>query len=711
MAATDAFVPSVTVSAGDSANETVVTKPVEVAVEKKVDTRLAESLRRARTVTEQKLSAQRRWGAFEQEEITVFEANIKEARHMYEQQLEEQRRTDDRQQEAAMDLLAGEARKSELVNIVCKIAAVKNHLNAQEEAKEREIDFRAKQKQKRSAFEKRNKVIEAAQIGEREDLVAAQERSSRNLKAINTLELRGMTEANRQSHNQEFQVAYQQLKMRQQKEAEQLRELQLLKVRHMSEQMEMELLTGSEVDSMITEHRVRENRLLADQVIERAGENAKLDRQQAQLKALQLKEEQKLAKGDLLHNQVRQRKVLDRTQRSSARVRERGIADETAALLAEIGQSMIEDASAPAVSDRDTSEMPSESATSADDNLYTGAEVGGSDMDLRRKARSKHDAAAELTEALAKGVQRVKMLEVNHRKLVESMRSQHKDQMQQKLRELKRKQGQLLKDQEDEVMTIRREQVADMDELFDLIQQAQDLNAEQRRLINAAPTPGLNDAGSVMSSQNLMPASFTESIRSGFTPVPSLFAHATVIRTGIAGFDGLTPHQIIPILQRLAIAFEEVMQTYPDVTRVEQAGESYVLCAGLNSEGNHSDAAATAIVNRDVWVGLECARSLQERVGEIDVSDLNLPTGHLALRIGVEHGAVKAGLLGTRSPHFRILGETVDRAAQICAVADHAGILVGENVHELAGGDYQFERGTDDGTFWLTGGRDVPVVG
>ncbi|KAJ3004818.1 Guanylate cyclase 2G [Thoreauomyces humboldtii] len=692
----DGFVPSLSIFE-DSAVASNNTEGLD-----SVGGRLAIALRRCRAIKEQKLAAQRRWGNFVEEEVTVFEANIKEARQLYEQQLEEQRLVDDRQREAAADLLAAEARKGELIGMVSKIAAVKRHLNAQDEAREREVDFRAKQKQKRSAFEKRSKVIEAAQVAEREDLVVTQERVSRNLKAIHSLELRGMTESHRRAHNRDFQLRYQQLRMRQQKEAEQLREVQLLKLRHMAEQMEVELLTGAEIDDLTTEHRARENRMLADQVIERANEAAKLERQQAQLMALQLKEEQKVAKGSLLHHQVRQRKVLERNQKSSVRQRERAIADETGNMLLEIGQTMIglEEGSAPAMSDRDTSEMPT---SEGDISEFTDGSLPGGleDPDLRRRARSKNDAAQELTEAMAKGMQRARALEASQKKLFDSMRSQHKDQMSQKLRELKRKQSQLLKDQEDEVMTIRREQVADMDELFDLIRQAQELHTEQEE----AKTRAKGGFQEGAHSNNVMPASFVESIKSGFTPTPVTYDHATVIRTGVAGMEALSAKQVLPLVQRLAQTFDEVMQSYPDVCRVESTGAEYVLCAGLNSDGQpDSEDTAESLIDKDVATALDCARMLQDRVAKMDVRDLNLPLEKLALNIGVEHGLVKAGLLGTRLPHFRILGETVDRAAQICAAAEHPGILVSDVVREFAGDKYLFEQVTSkSGQFWLTG--------
>lgn len=111
--------------------------------------------------------------------------------------------------------------------MVSKIAAIKHHITQQDLARERELDFRAKQMQKREAFEKRSKTIEQTQVSERDNLVTTQDRVARNLKTIHSLEMRGLSDNDKKGRAREYELQYQQLKMKQQKEAEQLRELQV----------------------------------------------------------------------------------------------------------------------------------------------------------------------------------------------------------------------------------------------------------------------------------------------------------------------------------------------------------------------------------------------------------------------------------------------------------------------------------------------------
>ncbi|KAJ3155687.1 Nitrogen permease reactivator protein [Geranomyces michiganensis] len=694
---------------------TTVIRPTEDSS----NTQLGDVLRRCRLIKEQKIAAQRRWGHFHEEEVSLFEANVKEARQLYEQQLDEQRLADDRQTEAAADLLSAEARKRELVGIVAKIAAIKTHTACQDKARERELEFRARQKQKREAFDRRNRVIEATQAKEREELMTTQARVSANLGIIHQLELRGMSDEEKRQHNKQYQLQYQQLKMRQQKEAEQLREVQLLKTRHLSEQMEMELLANTELEDLSSEHRMYEDTLLASQVMERANEATKLDRQQAQLMALQLKEEQKSAKGSLVHHQDRQRKMLERGQKSLAKQRERMMVDEAASMLVDTGiknAAGIDGGSVQDTSDRDTSEFHTSAVESVTDGGFDRQDAAneaaadqaaatGEEHDRRRKARSTKDAAAEIAESLAKGVQRLKDLENSHKRLYESTRSQHKDQYSQKVREIKRKQSQLLKDQEDEVQAIRREQLADMDELFQILKQTQALHDEQVAKLNASSRRQMGGA-----QGNVMPLSFVEDIKSGLSPSGRTYDNAVVFRTSIAGFEVLTPKQRIAAMQLVAQAFDVALRNNPDVCKVESTGDGYLLCAGLDSKGEHKDDSAASsagnsgLLKRNVETALDCIQNLQDAVNEIDMAALELP--NLTLKVGVAHGPVSAGVLGGRVPLFRIFGEPVEKATGISAAAEPGGVLLTKDIKAAIEGEgYTLNPNPNDkgNTFWYAG--------
>ncbi|TPX71468.1 hypothetical protein SpCBS45565_g01124 [Spizellomyces sp. 'palustris'] len=686
----------------------VLHQPTQLSAVEERNKFVVTTLRRDREIKEQKLAAQRRTGAFQEEEVSIFEGNLKEARQLYEQQLIEQRLVQDRQREAAADLISCETRKRELIAMVLKIAAFKTHATQQDQARERELDFRAKQKQKREAFEKRTKTIQVSQVTERSELIITQERIARNLKMVHTLEMRGLGEVELRGRAKEYELQYQQLAMRQQKEAEQLRELQLIKLRHMSEQMELDLLSSSDLEDLLAEQTLKENTLLATQTIERSNEVAKLDRQQAQLKALQLKEEQKTAQAQLISNQNRQRRGLDRNQKASARIRERGIIDETSAMMAEVGNSFHQkherdvdnQSSFAGTSEVDTSDMVSSTDGGGMEHMEHDLDeseiqaiVQGSEADRKRKQRSNKDAATELLEALEKGQERLAKLEAHNKELYESLKVQHKDQRNQKVRELKRKQASLLKEQEEEVQTIRAEQATDMEELFDMIKKYQELHAEQTALLNGhKPEP---EMPTMKLAGNTMPPHFASLLKSGQTPLPTTYDNAVTIRTALAGPAQYTAKQMIQLLQRLYAIFDDIIAKCEGVYQVESVADGYILCVGLTdtppSPSQITDAISKAIT---------CAQQLIQATTTLSTSDLGIQEP-INLKVGIHCGKVKAGFVGSRVPHFRVLGDTVDKASRLCAGAQKGGILVSNEVESLVGDRYRFEKNDGGNGFWV----------
>ncbi|KAI9094962.1 hypothetical protein DFS34DRAFT_595463 [Phlyctochytrium arcticum] len=672
------------------------------------DALMGASLRRDRGIKEQKLGAQRRFGAFQEEEVGIFEGNLQEASQLYEQQLKEQRLVTDRHREAAVDLTAAETRKRELVAMVAKIGALKAHNIQQDQAREKELDFRDKLKQKREAFQRRCKTIEAAQGMEEKELVKTQSRAARNLKLIHSLEMRDLGESDKRLKMREYELQYQQMKMRQQKEAEQLREMQLIKVRHLSEQMDNELACAVEIEDLTAEQKLLEQRTEADQVLEIAREASKLDRQQAQLKALQFMEDQKGVKNQLIHTQKRQRKVLERTQRASAKIRERTLVEETTGMLAEVGlaaSGAAENMSVVGGSERDTDAQSSITGASEMDSSDLGLgdmagedgmdqeeqnAQGSAEHDRQRKQRETNSAAAELLEALEKGLDRLKRLQGHHKEVLEALRIQHKDQRNQKLREHKRKSAQLHKDQEEEIRAVRTEQANDMEELFEMIKKFQELHTSNETATIEGPNNGTSATNASMKiTENIMPARFADGMRSGSTLDPVTYRDAVVVRTAADGLKLMSPRNVMTLLQRLNAVFDQVIAQSDGVCKVENVADSYTLCAGLHGENQEHD---DLRIKEDVQKGIQCALKLQDAANGLDVKGLGLPNDILAVKVGVYLGPVKAGMVGARTPQFRVMGETVNQAARLCQMSEPGTIFVSKNLKARADSKFTFEE-------------------
>ncbi|KAJ3055396.1 hypothetical protein HK097_010672 [Rhizophlyctis rosea] len=695
----------------------MIPRAASVSLMEKQNRALSESVGRDRMIKEQKMLAQRKLVHFQEEEANIFEANLKEARQLYESQLVEGRLTEWRQKIQAEDLLKDETRKADLVNLVNKMSELKIQLTLQDEARDREVAFRAKMKLRREAFQARVKKLEERQKKEREELVITQERIAKNLKMIQALEIRGMDESRRRKALREFEIQSQQLAMRQQKEAEQLREMQLLKIRHMSEAAQLEFQSMTELEEVTTEQKEREGEMSAEHRALVRGEEDKLERQQAKLKALQITEEQKIQRNHLKQQQRKQGKILDRQQRHSAKIRERAAMAENSAI---VGQEV---ALSSAGSETDGSESLDASSYAASSDyggdgqereevdqmmdMETRAAMEknqAADAENRRKRQAANDAVGELEDSLKKGRERIVALATHHRKLVEDLRSFHKDARNQRAREHKRKAAELMKDHEDEIRAVKTEQAQEMEELIATLGNQELIAAQQSSFDKQMDT--------VVSNQllgNMLPKFVAEELKAGKTPEPSSFDNVCLFFTDIAGFKELavrsTPRQIVALLNRMYVAFDNVIAHYEDLYKVETVGDSFMVCAGVMGDSGKTDEDHI----RDASSAIECALELMEAAAEIDMSDQIIDK--LNLRVGIQCGPVLAGVIGTKMPHFCLFGDTVNTASRMCSTSEALKIQVSSTVYETLKDAYAFEeRGAISvkgkgqmTTYWLKG--------
>ncbi|KAJ3183370.1 Nitrogen permease regulator 2 [Geranomyces variabilis] len=638
---------------------------------------LSATLNKERDLKERKILAARWLVRFQEEETTIFEAGIREARELYESQLVEQRVTETRQREGAEDLVQNEDRKTDLVKLVTKMAALKIRLRVQDEARDKEVQFREKVKLRREAHNTRVAALEKRQKREREELSATQERIARNAKAIQALQVRFMDEMEKRRCLREFEIESQQLRMRQQKEAEQLREFQLLRIRHIAEFVQAELANMTEMEELTAEQRAKEADLEAEHDVQLLADNEKLERQQARLKALQLKEEQKVSRNVLKQVQKRQSRLLDKQQRQGARVRERMMRSQNQNVLGgSAGTDAIEGSS-----EHDTSEG-GESSSQFTASVMDPSETGGmtedeadattraatdanaaAEAEGQRQNTATNDAAKELTEALEKGRIRVEQQRKHQVGLVDELRRYHAEVRAQKAREHRRKLAELTKDQEDETRAVKTEQASEMTELLETI--------GHQDLIAAQATSFDKQMDTVVSNRllgNMLPAHVAEELKAGRTPAPSSFDNVALFFTDIYGFKELAnrsqPRQIVALLNRMYVAFDDVIAGFPDLYKVETVMDSYMVCAGL-SQGPVQKTLEDR--QRDAATAAKCALQLLEAARGIYVGDQEVDA--INLRIGIQCGPVLAGVIGTKMPHFCLFSDTVNVASRMCSTS------------------------------------------
>ncbi|KAJ3301175.1 hypothetical protein HDU76_005823, partial [Blyttiomyces sp. JEL0837] len=295
----------------------------------------SEAVSRCRKFTEEKLKGLNQLVKYGDEEVAVVETATYNSPYTMASsrkcviscartQLFEQRAEDLRQLAENAELVVGQSRKFQLVNLVDKMAIMKKQLRFQEEARERELAFKNSMRQKREAFQARLNRLEQRQLSERNELILSQSRMFNTMQHIRTIEVNAITDSNKARRmKQENEVLAQQSQMKQQKEAEFLREMQLCKARQWTERNDMDIDNAEEMEDLVAQHKLEEFELLTKHAAAQIEANLELERQKSQLEALQAVEKKKSARSQFQRAQRRQVKTMMKAQKVASRAREK----------------------------------------------------------------------------------------------------------------------------------------------------------------------------------------------------------------------------------------------------------------------------------------------------------------------------------------------------------------------------------------------------
>ncbi|KAI9173074.1 hypothetical protein H9P43_007205 [Blastocladiella emersonii ATCC 22665] len=641
------------------------------------DETISKFLREHRSSNEHRLTLQARVKDFNQEAANIREASLLEARNLYNTQLVQQRLNDGWQRDLSTALLQSEQTKVRLSVLMDKNLRLRQKMIQQEEAREREVSFRAKMRQKRDAFQTLIKELEVRQVQERLDLVVSQRRIAKNLTLVQELEMRGMDEVARRRRANENEIYAQQLRMRQQKEGEQLRELQLIKIKHMTEMLNRDIEDQTSLENLLAEQREREQSLEVMHLLETQSAQTDVDNTQAGIKANHLRERQKQQRTLLQSQQRRMAAILLKQQRHSARLRERTMLAEDALLSSSV------DAEGEG-SDDNSSEgwseaTGSEPGTDGDQDGFLPGEdpahgqppSGGhaADGPARRKKTEVNAVdlldtqEAEIIEQLEKGRERIKMLNRQQRENASSTRQQQKDQLRMLQTEQKRKLGDLIRDQEEELRQIKTDHAAEMEEMMSALTRADIVESQKRQMNKKFDTDSSNGLLGQM-----LPQYVTDELKAGKMPEPKSFDCVSLAFIDICGFKQIantsgTGKKIVRLLDSLYKCFDSILAAYPTLYKVETVLDTYMIASGLlNTKDGEPTAEDHAQYARDL---LNFSMDAMDAVREIDTSEIHLET--LPLRIGLNSGPVMAGVVGNKMIRFCLFGDTVNVASRMCS--------------------------------------------
>ncbi|KAJ3072799.1 hypothetical protein HDU98_002878 [Podochytrium sp. JEL0797] len=458
--------------------------------------------------------------------------------------------------------------------------------------------------------------------------------------------------------------------MRNQKEIEQLRELQLLQQRFAARYLDRELEVIDENEALLMEHTAQQQSL-ADQLksqleLEESTIQSKLtalqhtqlartaDRVSIQIAEQQKKEAWLVSARHVQETERRCKSFWGReVEHLKAHLRGRGLATEGVefevkkkALLPHIPVDLMEEV--PPIPEDMEGDL--EISTVADEVINVEA------------AHAREMALFESLKKLHHGMTRK-----FHQDLVKS-------------REALRVTQQLsleaiLAVQEKEIQTLKSQQLLDM-KAFEEGQKASSKADED----NAASNERL---------YGLLPKFAADIVKAGGVVEPKEYECLTFATVDLVQFNAFssksTTKQVVTLLNRLYTQFDEAMDSFDDLFRLETIGagvDSYSFVSGLNSQSTSPCADHAASV-----VG--CALRFIEIVKKLDMSD-QISDG-LQLRIGIHSGSALGGVTNPAQPKYSMFGDAVTITGQIEQSSRPGRIHISGATYELIQGKFEVE--------------------
>lgn len=234
--------------------------------------------------------------------------------------------------------------------------------------------------------------------------------------------------------------------------------------------------------------------------------------------------------------------------------------------------------------------------------------------------------------------------------------------------------------------------VSYMSELMVLLQQEQ-LKMEETR------------SKSLLNS--MLPESIVVQLQSGRELIADAYASVTVLFAEVCDFDffssKLKPQYVVELLNIIFYKFDKLVDVH-HVHKVETIGAVYMVVGGCPDPiENHAELVANLALDM-----IRCIPEVSEKIARKPWGEL---VKNLNIRIGINSGALMAGVVGIRNPRFKLFGDTVNVASRMETTNLPGQIQITEATHTILCENYfttyrgkVFVKGRGDmNTYFLRG--------
>ncbi|MEM6503353.1 MAG: adenylate/guanylate cyclase domain-containing protein [Cyanobacteria bacterium P01_C01_bin.89] len=198
---------------------------------------------------------------------------------------------------------------------------------------------------------------------------------------------------------------------------------------------------------------------------------------------------------------------------------------------------------------------------------------------------------------------------------------------------------------------------------------------------------------------NILPPEIAAQLKVDYSPIADRFDEVTILFADIVGFTGIAssvaPLELVERLNRIFSTFDRLSRHY-GLEKIKTIGDAYMVVGGLPTvRDDHADSVA------------DVALAMQTEIAKLDTD----PDNPLRIRIGINTGAVVAGVIGIHKFIYDLWGDAVNIASRMEASSSPGQIQVTESTYQRLKDRYTLkERGVVEvkgkgemKTYWLLG--------
>ncbi|MCL2935617.1 MAG: response regulator [Trichodesmium sp. MAG_R02] len=179
---------------------------------------------------------------------------------------------------------------------------------------------------------------------------------------------------------------------------------------------------------------------------------------------------------------------------------------------------------------------------------------------------------------------------------------------------------------------------------------------------------------------NILPAPIAQRLKQGEKTIADSFSEVTVLFADLVGFTkisaNLSPAELVELLNMIFSGFDQLAEKY-GLEKIKTIGDAYMVVGGLPTlRKDHAEAIAEMALDM-----LDQVKRISQRLKKT-----------LQIRIGVNTGAVEAGVIGTKKFAYDLWGDTVNTAHRMESHGIPGVIQVTEDTYNCLANNYIFEE-------------------